>query len=276
MQTLSEIRAILAEHGLHPRKALGQNFLHDQNQLRRLLEAAGVGSGDLVLEIGPGTGTLTESLVDAGCEVIACELDKDLAGILQARLGERITLVNADCLEDQRTLSRELEDVLGGRRFTLVANLPYGAASPVMSLLAARADCLGQHVTIQKEVADRLLAGPGSRAYGSLTIFVGAQATVKRVAVLPPGCFWPPPKVESAIISIMPRERPLTEDAEAFGGFLHRLFSRRRKQLGTIIGRDADFPEGVLPTMRPEELSVESLVTLHRLNRERLGDESRS
>ena len=269
MQTLGEIRDILAEHGLHPKKALGQNFLHDQNQLRRLLVAAEVGEGDLVLEVGPGTGTLTESLLEAGCEVVACELDRDLAGVLHQRLGERITLVRADCLEDQRTLSGELDAALDGRPFKLVANLPYGAASPLMSLLATRRDCRGQHVTIQREVADRLLAGPGSKAYGSLSIFVGAMATVKRVAVLPPGCFWPPPKVESAIISITPREEPLTEDPESFGRFLHSLFSRRRKQLGTIIGRDATFPEGVAATMRPEQLSVESLVALHRSNRDR-------
>ena len=124
MQTLGEIRDILAEHGLHPKKALGQNFLHDQNQLRRLLVAAEVGEGDLVLEVGPGTGTLTESLLEAGCEVVACELDRDLAGVLHQRLGERITLVRADCLEDQRTLSGELDAALDGSP-SLVANL-YG------------------------------------------------------------------------------------------------------------------------------------------------------
>ena len=167
MQTLSEIRTILAERGLHPKKALGQNFLHDQNQLRRLLEAAEVGAGDLVLEVGPGTGTLTESLLERGCEVIACELDRDLAGILEDRLGDRITLIRDDCLADQRTLASAVEDALSGRRFSLVSNLPYGAASPLMSLLAARRDCLGQWVTIQREVADRLVAGPGSKAYGA-------------------------------------------------------------------------------------------------------------
>ena len=266
MQTLGEIRSILAERGLHPKKALGQNFLHDQNQLRRLLEASAVGDSDLVLEVGPGTGTLTEALLDRGCSVVACELDRDLAAILEERLGDRITLVRTDCLEDQRTLSVELEEALSGRTFTLVSNLPYGAASPLMSLLASRKDCTAQHVTIQREVADRLLAVPGTKAYGSLTIFIGALASVRRIGILPPGCFWPPPKVDSAMVSIIPHQRPMVEDAADFGAFLHRLFSRCRKQLGTIIGRDAGFPKGIEPTMRPEELSIEAMVELYELN----------
>lgn len=267
MQTLGDIRSILAERGLHPKKALGQNFLHDQNQLRRLIDAAAVGPGDLVLEVGPGTGTLTETLVERGCEVVACELDRDMAAILEDRLGDRITLLREDCLGDQRTLSAGVDDALAGRPFSLVANLPYGAASPLMSLLAARRDCLGQWVTIQREVADRLTAGPGSRIYGSLSLFVGALAVARRIAVLPPGCFWPPPKVDSAIVSILPRPEPLVDDPERFGDFLHRLFSRRRKQIGTTLGRDADFPEGVEPTMRPEQLPIEAMVALFNANR---------
>ena len=124
MQTLGDIRSILAERGLHPKKALGQNFLHDQNQLRRLIDAAAVGPGDLVLEVGPGTGTLTETLVERGCEVVACELDRDMAAILEDRLGDRITLLREDCLGDQRTLSTGVDNALAGRPFSLVANLP--------------------------------------------------------------------------------------------------------------------------------------------------------
>ena len=266
MQTLGEIRSILAEHGLHPKKALGQNFLHDQNQLRRLLEASEVGPGDVVLEVGPGTGTLTEALLDRGCIVVACELDRDLAAILENRIGDRITLVRDDCLEDQRTLSGAILDALSGRTFSLVSNLPYGAATPLMSLLSSRSDCRSQHVTIQREVADRLLARPGGKSFGSLTAFVGALASVRRIGTLPPGCFWPPPKVESAMISIVPHEKPLIDDPEAFGDFLHRLFSRRRKQLGTIMGREALLPSGVVRTVRPEQLSVAELVEIHRLN----------
>jgi len=98
MQTLSEIRALLAERGLRPRHRLGQNFLHDKNQITRLVDAADVGSGDLVLEVGPGTGALTEALLERGAEIVACEIDRDLAGILRDRLGDRISLVEGDCL----------------------------------------------------------------------------------------------------------------------------------------------------------------------------------
>ena len=102
MQTISEIREILNERGLHPKHRMGQNFLHDQNQLRRLLDASKVGPGDLVLEVGPGTGTLTEALLEKECEVIASELDKDMGDIIESRLGLRLTLVRGDCLDGHR------------------------------------------------------------------------------------------------------------------------------------------------------------------------------
>ncbi len=157
-------------------------------------------------------------------------------------------------------------DALQNRPFTLVANLPYGVASPLIGVLATHPGCRSQHVTIQREVAQRLLAKPGTRTYGPLTIFVGAVAEVKQVGVLPPTCFWPQPKVESAIVSIRPRPEWLTDNPEQFGQFLHRLFSNRRKQLGTILGRDAKFPEGASAQMRPEQLEIEGLVALHQLN----------
>lgn len=268
MQTLSEIRSILAERGLQPKKKLGQNFLHDQNQLRRLLDAASITSGDLVLEVGPGTGTLTEALLDRGAQVLACELDRDMASILEDRLGTRITLIRADCLAGSRALAPEVLAALNDKPFTLVANLPYGAASPLISLLATHDQCLGQYVTIQKEVADRLIAQPGTRAYGPLTIFVRAFADVRLLGTLSAACFWPAPKVESAMVSITPRqERPHVEPAH-FGRFVHALLSKRRKQLGTILGRDSARPEGIDATVRPDALSVEAILDLYALNQD--------
>ena len=268
MQTLSEIRSILAERGLRPKRKLGQNFLHDQNQLRRLLEAANVGQGDLVLEVGPGTGTLTEALLERGSTVVACELDPDMASILEDRLGGRITLIQADCLEGTRSLAPELQAALGEGPFRLVANLPYGAASPLMSLLATDPRCLGQFVTIQREVAERLLAVPGTRAYGPLTIFVQAFAAIRSLGTLSPACFWPSPKVESAMVAITPREDRPQIAPDRFGRFVHRIFSGRRKQLGTILGRDAELPEGVEPTTRPDALTVEEILALYELHQE--------
>ena len=262
MQTISEIREILNERGLHPKHRLGQNFLHDQNQLRRLLEASAVAPGDLVLEIGPGTGTLTEALLERGCEVIASELDRDMGDIIESRLGSRVRLVRGDCLDGARSFSADVLHALGDSPFRLVANLPYGAASPIMSLLAPMRNCLGQFVTIQREVGDRLLADPGTRQYGPLTVFVRAFADVRSIGTLSPNCFWPPPKVESIMLAIEPKDPPADIDETELGRTIHLVFSKRRKQLGSILGRDGALPPGIDPGRRPDSLKIEEILLL--------------
>jgi 16S rRNA (adenine1518-N6/adenine1519-N6)-dimethyltransferase len=186
-----------------------------------------------------------------------------MIAIVRERLGERVTIVPGDCLAGKRSLSGELLAALGGRPFVLVANLPYGAASPLMAILATRhPECRGQYVTIQREVADRLLASPGSREYGPLTVAINLAASVRDLATVKPASFWPMPEVTSAMIAIEPRPatpwRDRTE-GEAFEGFVSRLFSARRKQIGSTLGRKGPWPEGIAPTMRPEELSPEDL-----------------
>jgi 16S rRNA (adenine1518-N6/adenine1519-N6)-dimethyltransferase len=268
MQSLSEIRSLLEAHGLRPRKRFGQNFLHDKNHLARLVEVADVSPGDLVLEVGPGTGTLTEALLAAGAEVIACEIDEGLATLIEDRLGERITLVRGDCLDRGRRLAASVAEAIGDRPFRLVANLPYQVASPLMcTLLIDHPACLGQFVTIQKEVADRLLAPPGSKAFGPLTIIVRAFADVRRIAVLGPGCFWPAPQVDSAMVAITPRADHGVEAPAALARFVTELFTKRRKQLGTVFGRDRAWPDGVTETMRPEALTIAQIVALWRMER---------
>lgn len=270
MQSLSTIRALLDARGLAPRKRLGQNFLHDANQVRRLVAASGVGAGDRVLEVGPGTGALTEALLDAGADIVAVELDPGLADLLEERLGDRIVLVRGDVLARGRHLAPAVIAALGAAPFRLVANLPYQAASPLMAalLIDGRA-CLGQYVTIQREVADRLVAGPGTKAYGPLGIIVQALAEVRRIAIVPASCFWPEPQVTSAMVAIEPRDAPPVDqdDAPAFARFVTGLFAARRKQLGTTLGRDLAWPAGVVPTMRPEAVGVEGLVALFRAGR---------
>ncbi|TVQ33568.1 MAG: ribosomal RNA small subunit methyltransferase A [Phycisphaeraceae bacterium] len=265
--TLKELRLLLDERGLRPRHALGQNFLIDHNLLNKLVDAAGVGSGDVVLEVGPGPGQLTEALLSRGAQVVACELDDGLSELLEDRLADtaagRLTLIRGDCLESKTRLNPRLVSALCGRPFKLVANLPYGAASPLMlTLLLKHPECASLHVTIQKEVAHRLAAPPGSRDYGELSVIAQSLATIERIADAPPECFWPRPKVTSAMISITRRAQPLTQDADSLERLCKRLFQKRRKQLGAILGRDVAWPEGIEPSMRPEQLSVEQIEAL--------------
>jgi 16S rRNA (adenine1518-N6/adenine1519-N6)-dimethyltransferase len=270
-QTLTEIREELAARGIRPKHKFGQNFLHDHNQLRKLLTAANVQPGELVLEVGPGTGTLTETLMDAGCEVVACELDRDMAEIVRGRNAHRmgaapgkVTLVEADCLDGKHALGAKALEALGGRPFVLVANLPYQAATPLMATLLERhPECRGQFVTIQREVGDRLMAKAGDDAYGPISVTMSLLADVEQVAVLPPGCFWPAPKVTSAMLAIRPRAgaRPV-DPWTPFSAFVMRVFGQRRKQLGAILGRDTVAAAGFDPVRRPETLAPQEWLEL--------------
>lgn len=269
MQTITEIRALLRERGIHPKHRLGQNFLHDQNQLRKLLNAADVSPGDVVLEIGPGTGTLTEELVGAGAEVIASEIDPDMAAIVRSRLEDRITLIEGDCLAGKHEVHPSVIAAVGDRPFLLVANLPYGIASPlIVNLLIDHLEaCRGMFVTIQKEVAERLTADSGSKQYGALTIVTQALATVAAIGTVPPAAFWPQPEVMSAMVSIQPRvDLPellaTPEVRRRFSSFVTELFMKRRKQIGSVFGRDREYPGAIEASQRPESLSVNQVVSL--------------
>jgi len=250
---------------MSPRHSLGQNFLIDQNLVKRLVDASGVTAGDLVLEVGPGTGVLTDELLARGVQVIACELDDGLAALLRERFVGKsaFTLIEGDCLSGKRDINPDILRAVGDRRFKLVANLPYAAASPLMGTLATEhPQCTAMFVTIQREVGERLRAKPGTKEYGELGIVVQALAEVERVAVLPPECFWPRPKVTSEMVAIRRRVAPLIDDPERLMQLCRALFAKRRKQIGTILGRSFALPTDIQPTQRPEELSVEQLVRL--------------
>lgn len=264
MQTLNEIKNLLAQHGVRPSHRLGQNFLHDHNQLQKIVDAADISPGDLVLEVGPGTGVLTEALLNAGAEVIASEIDPTMTAIVRSRLGEQVRLIEGDCLTRTRTLAPSLLEALEDRPFTLVANLPYNSATPLlMDLLVRRPQCRGQVALIQREVADRLLAPAGGRDYGPISVLTALLGVGRRVAVVPPGCFWPEPKVTSAVVEILPRDEHGIDQPESLANFLGDVFRTRRKQLGTILGRDRIPPE-INPERRPESLSPEELNALHK------------
>ncbi|MEM8494656.1 MAG: 16S rRNA (adenine(1518)-N(6)/adenine(1519)-N(6))-dimethyltransferase RsmA [Planctomycetota bacterium] len=283
-QTLTEIKALLASHGLRPKHKFGQNFLHDGNHMGRMMEAAALREGDVVLEVGPGTGALTERLLDAGAHVVAVEIDRDLEPILTQRIAEhqgdandRFDLLVDDVLAGKHELNRAvLKRVASrstGRGFKLIANLPYNVASPLLINLAklgpSDAPGLMTHavVMLQKEVAQRIVAPPGGKEYGPLGILLQALYDCRTVGTLSPQCFWPAPKVASAVAAMVRRERPITADFDALTDFTHRLFAARRKQLGSILGPDASWPEGINPQQRPETLSVEQIEALRALNR---------
>ena len=269
-QTLTQIKALLDAAGLRPKKRYGQNFLHDANQMDRIVAAARLEPGQVVLEVGPGTGALSERLLEAGVRLIAVEVDRGFEPILRKRLvdrfGNNVRLLFTDVLADKhRVAPRVIETVRGfdAERFSLVANLPYNIASPLLVNLAVehREMALGV-VMLQRDVADRLTAEPGGAEYGPLGIMVGAMFAVRRIGTVAPSCFWPRPKVQSAVLRLERRSRPLTDDADALRRLVHRLFTQRRKQLGTIIGRDQPLPRGIGPQMRPQQLSIRQLVSL--------------
>jgi 16S rRNA (adenine1518-N6/adenine1519-N6)-dimethyltransferase len=267
VQTLAEIKALMESRGLRPKRSLGQNFLTDHNLILKLVAACGVGSADRVLEVGPGTGTLTEALLDTGARVLSCELDDALSELLRERLGgrENWSLVHGDCLDGKRALNPAIVEWIGNEPIKLVANLPYGCATPLMSTLLLQypgCDVLG--VTIQKELGDRLLAGPGSRDYGPISVIAQAACEVEKIAHLPPACFWPRPQVDSSMLVLRRRAAPMC-DLHALSGVCAALFQQRRKRIAKplreLIG-DREPPEGVSPDQRAEELSLEAFCRL--------------
>jgi 16S rRNA (adenine1518-N6/adenine1519-N6)-dimethyltransferase len=265
-QTKHEIQALLAEANSQPRHRFGQNFMIDQNLVRLVAEAGELAANDWVVEVGPGTGTLTEELLARAGRVVAVEIDRDLAALLRGRFGERenFSLIEGDALAGKHQLNAELLAAVagaagGGKPAKLVANLPYNIASPlVIELLIAGATLLA--FTVQKEVADRLRAPAGSDDYGPLSVIAQMLAKVEVLRTLPPQAFWPAPKVESALVRLR-RDDRLGARARPFGAFVHQVFSYRRKtlrkaltQAGYVDAEKLLAGGGIDGTVRPETL----------------------
>jgi 16S rRNA (adenine1518-N6/adenine1519-N6)-dimethyltransferase len=274
-QTKHQIQAILSEAGGAPRQRFGQNFMIDQNLVRLVAEAGQVGPDDVVIEVGPGTGTLTEELLPRAGRVIAVEIDRDLARILRERFGsnEKFHLIEGDALAGKHELNEHLRGAIASARraglpVKLVANLPYNIASPlVIELLLAGVGLLA--FTVQKEVADRIRAGAGSDAYGPLSVIAQLLARVEVLRTLPPQAFWPAPKVDSALVRLV-RDDKLGDRAREFARFVHQVFSMRRKTLRKALaqaGHDADallLAQRIDPQIRPEALTPPQLMSLFR------------
>jgi 16S rRNA (adenine1518-N6/adenine1519-N6)-dimethyltransferase len=265
--TPTRIRALLAEHGLAPSRALGQNFVADPNTVRRIVRLADVGEGSRVLEIGAGLGSLTLALLEAGADVTAVELDRYLLPILRAEAepaGARVVQADAMSLDWDALLG----PVDPGAPWALVANLPYNIATPlVLDLLAGVPQIERMLVMVQLEVAERLAASPGSRTYGIPSVKVAWWAQAKVVGKVAPTVFIPPPRVESGLVEITRRPPPGDEvERAAVFALVEAGFNQRRKMLRRSLA-DHVAPEafeaaGIRPEARAEELTLDDWIRL--------------
>jgi 16S rRNA (adenine1518-N6/adenine1519-N6)-dimethyltransferase len=252
------VRDLLTSRGLAPRRDLGQNFVADPNTVRRIAHLAAVGPGDQVVEIGAGLGSLTLALAETGADVTAVEVDHGLVGALTDVVGDldRVTVVEADA----RTI--DWANLLGHHdRWVLVANLPYNVATPLVADLLDRVPAIHRMlVMVQREVGERLAAGPGSAAYGAVSVKVAYWADARIVGEVPATVFVPRPNVDSALVAITRRPPPDTPAAPLFA-LVRAAFAQRRKMLRRSL-RDLVTPEqfaaaAVEPTARPEDLGLE-------------------
>ena len=226
-----QLMELFRRFGFRPRKRFGQNFLVDRNVLNKILDAADIHEGDPVLEVGPGAGTLTQALVERGAKVMAVEIDRDLVAIL-SEVVPSAEIVNADILG--LNLPKFLEDHFDGKKVKVLGNLPYYITSPIISeLLLARSQVERIVLMVQKEVAVRLGACPGTKDFGSMSVFVQYYSEVEIIAHVSRNVFLPPPEVSSAIVRLTPRERPPVEvpSDELFFDVVHCAFGQRRKTL---------------------------------------------
>lgn len=247
-QSVSQIRALLDAAGLAPRRQYGQNFLIDLNLMRKLVSAAEVRSADVVLEVGCGTGSLTEHLLETGARVVGVEIDHGLQAILRERFGDapRFTLIQGDALAAKHTLNPLILNVLRenppapGGAYKLVANLPYQIATPLLiDLLLTTLSFDVLCCTIQREVGERLGAQPDTEAYGPVSVIMQSLTLIRPIAILPPRAFWPRPKVESVMVEIRPKPtgEVEVEDPAGFAAFVRRGFAQRRKMLRGVVER---------------------------------------
>jgi len=268
---LSEMKQLLAANGIRLTKSLGQNFLHDGNQLRRIVAAAELVRSDNVLEIGPGLGPLTKCLLARAGHVLAIEKDAKLVQALAAQMKDEssLTLIHDDALE---FLKREHRD---WRDWKLVSNLPYSVASPMIVELAL-AEQIPERmaVTLQIEVARRLMAQPGSADYGVLSLLVQLGYEPRQSFKIPASCFFPQPDVDSACVCLVRRAQPLLGPVEksTFIKLVKRGFSQRRKMMLKLLKEEwpaerlaeAYAELKLSPQSRAEDITLEQFVALAR------------
>lgn len=262
-QGRSRIRELLESHRLSPRKSLGQHFLADPNVIRKLVRLAGVGPGSSVVEIGGGTGTLTAELAASGADVVVYEIDRGLAGVLDEVVGG---LPNVEIRNDDAA-RLDLQQVLDGAGWTMVANLPYNVGTGILLDAIQGAPQIDRFVVmVQREVADRLLSGPGSKTYGLPSVITALYSEGGSEFTVGPDVFYPKPRVGSAVIALDRIEPPALAGAavELAGA----AFRQRRKMLRRSLEAAIDDPEaalvraGIDPTSRAEDVEPLGFVRL--------------
>jgi 16S rRNA (adenine1518-N6/adenine1519-N6)-dimethyltransferase len=266
--TPSSLRSLAERHAIRPRKSLGQHFLIEPNLARRIAELAGPGPGDRVVEVGPGLGSLTVALALTGADVVAVEVDPRLAPALEEALAgfDRVRVVVDDAVRaDWRAL-------LPGEPWVMVANLPYNVAVPVvMRVLDEEPRVRRLLVMVQREVGERLAAGPGDAQYGAVSVRVAYRASARVVRPVARSVFWPRPNVDSVLVLLERRPPPVRVDEAALWSVIREAFAQRRKTIRSALVRMGLSREradevlagcGIAPQARPEELGLEAFACL--------------
>ncbi len=280
MKNLASIRVIkeiLAETGFKFSKSLGQNFLTDENVLEKIVQSSGIDKESCALEVGPGFGTLTQRLCASAKKVVAVEIDASAIPILESNLSEfdNLTIINEDVLKCD--LPSIIEKNFGNDEVRVVANLPYYITTPIiMHILEARLNIESLTVMIQKEVAERIGARPGTKDYGALSVAVSYYSEPEIITHVPPSAFIPQPKVSSTVVKLNLREKPPVEVVSEKGFFavVRASFAQRRKTLLNALSNSPQIPlskEGVAkvlndcsidPKRRGETLDLEEFATV--------------
>lgn len=270
---------VLSRHGIHARKKYGQNFLIDANIVRSIIAAAEITKDDCVLEIGPGIGTMTQLLSEAAGRVVSVEIDETLAPVLQETLEDcdNVTILWQDILKTD--LVAVQQEFGGGRPLKVVANLPYYVTTPILMQLLEKKGCFASiTVMVQKEVADRICSGPGSKEYGAISLAVQYYADPRIAAMVSPSCFIPRPNVDSAVLHLKAYETPPVEaDEEMLFALIRAAFNQRRKTLANAVSHGLSLPGrsctreevasalkemGLPETIRGEMLTLEQFAEL--------------
>lgn len=254
-----------------PRKRFGQHFLHDRHIIAKILDALDPRPGDLVVEIGPGLGALTRPLLERLPHLHVVEIDRDLAARLEQEIGpEHLTVHCVDALEFDFSVL--------GSNLRVVGNLPYNVSTPLLFHLAGFAPGLRDlHFMLQREVVERMVAPPSCSEYGRLSVMLQYRFEMEKLFEVAPGCFRPPPKVDSAVVRMAPlaRPQPAAMDEELLAAVVTRAFTRRRKTLRNALDGMVDEAEllglRIDPGLRPENLTVADYVRIANLASQRAG-----